>query len=89
MAKKIKNSDFIKVMIHLLESFNDEGVRIDKNTIHNEVLNDNDGFGAGNSKNLYKGAIDWTLWRNNFKPQNWPDTWMNMSVTDLCNILLN
>jgi hypothetical protein len=88
MAKKIKKSDFIKVMIHLLESFNDEGIEINENTIHHEVLNDNDGFGAGNSKNLYKGAIDWTLWRNKFKPQSWPDTWMDMSVTDLCNVLL-
>jgi hypothetical protein len=88
MAKKVKKSDFIEVMIYLLASFNDEGVNINENTIHKEVLNDNDGFGAGNSKNLYKGAVDWTLWKNKFKPKNWPDEWMEMSVDDLCNILL-
>ncbi|MDP2885520.1 MAG: hypothetical protein Q8P51_10925 [Ignavibacteria bacterium] len=42
------------VMKFQLKNFNDESVSINDNTVHREVLSENDGYGTANSKN-------WTL----------------------------
>ena len=76
------------VMIHHLNNFNDEGVEVTEDTLHQEVLSDNDGFGAANSKSLYKGVIRWTLARNGHEDPDWPSKWMEMSVRDLAGALI-
>jgi hypothetical protein len=76
------------VMKFHLKNFNDEGVIISADTIHNEVLSDSDGHGNANSKNIYKAVIRWTLKKQNHKDKPWPSNWIEMSVTVLAPLLL-
>jgi hypothetical protein len=71
-----------------LKHFNDENVSITDNTVHDEVLSDDDGFGAATSKNLYKGVIRWTLSTAGEEDATWPDDWMKLTVTELADRLL-
>ncbi|MGV8879371.1 MAG: hypothetical protein ACOH2A_10100 [Sphingobacteriaceae bacterium] len=88
MEKPISKDQLVSIMLYTLASFNDEGVDLSGSTVHQEVLSDNDGFGAGSSKNIYKGAIDWVFWKNQFNHQSWPANWMEMNVADLADTLL-
>ncbi|MDB4909023.1 MAG: hypothetical protein JWO05_3807 [Gemmatimonadetes bacterium] len=76
------------VMRYQLRHFNDEGVAISDGTVHDEVLADDDGFGAANSKAVYKAAIRWTLANNNGGDPDWPKNWMQMRVDTLAGKLL-
>jgi hypothetical protein len=71
------------VMKFQLTNFNDEGVTINDDTVHDEVLDDDDGFGNMNSKNLYKNAMKFTLAKKGHGIKKWPKTWMDMSVNEL------
>jgi hypothetical protein len=84
----IKPEQLRAVMRFHLGNFNDEGVTISDATVHNEVLSDSDGFGAASSKRLYKGVIRWTLEKNDGPDPEWPDDWMDLTVTELANALL-
>jgi len=76
------------VMKFHLKNFNDEGVEINDDTIHHDVLSATDGFGAANSKNIYKAVIRWTLKKNGHEDKRWPDDWMDLSVKELAPRLL-
>ena len=76
------------VMRFHLGNFNDEGVEVTDDTVHSTVLSDSDGFGAANSKALYKGAIRWTLAKADKQDPDWPRDWIDMTVTDLAGVLL-
>lgn len=65
-----------------LNNFNDEGVAINDDTKHKEVLSEDDGFGASNSKNIYHSAIHLTLHKTG-QAVPFPGSWMDMSVKDL------
>jgi len=78
-----------KIMLYELESFNDEGVELSETTVHNEVLSDDDGFGSATSKNIYRSSIRWVLAKNGYKDLPWPSNWMEWSVADLAEKLLN
>jgi hypothetical protein len=82
------NEQLRAVMRFHLDNFNDEGVDVTDDTLHKEVLSDSDGFGAANSKALYKGAIRWTLARADKRDPDWPREWMDLSVTQLSLVLL-
>lgn len=83
------NIDQMKnVMKYHLNNFNDEGVDIDDNTIHNQVLSDSDGFGRATSMRIYKAAMRWTLKKEKHKDKKWPQNWMKMSVDSLASKLL-
>lgn len=71
-----------------LKSFNDEGVKINDATVLNTVLSESDGFGASNSKALFKGLVRWSLAENNHVDPRWPDNWIDLSVHDLAAKLL-
>lgn len=88
MEKNITKEKLMEIMLYSLASFNDEGVNLSETTIHSEVLSDQDGYGAGNSKNIYKGAIDWIFWKNDLGRKVWPSGWMQMNVADLADTLL-
>jgi len=72
-----------RIMKRLLANFNDEGVRITNDTLHEEVLSDNDGFGSANSKRIYKALVRWVMIKNGKEDKKWPDDWLRMSVASL------
>ena len=83
-------SQLMNVMKYQLKHFNDEGVVIDNDTIHDTVLSDNDGFSTQTaSKSVYKGVIRWTLAKAKQDDRDWPADWMSMSVADLAAELLS
>jgi len=85
----MKISQLKAIMKYHLKSFNDEKVRISDSTIHNEVLDTNDMFGSVNSKMLYKNFIRYTMKKNKLEDRKWPVRWMELSVSDLANILIS
>ena len=76
------------VMKFHLRNFNDEGVKIGNETVLDTVLSDSDGFGASNSKALFKGSIRWTLWHHDQSDPRWPAGWMALTVEALAAKLL-
>ncbi len=78
-------------MIFHLRNFasGDNADDVSNETIHNTILKDDDGFGNATSKRLYKGIIRWTLDRNGDNDLEWPDKWMEMSVSALAERLTN
>jgi hypothetical protein len=82
------NEQLRAVMKFHLGNFNDEAVEVTDDTVHGTVLSDSDGFGAANSKALYKGAIRWTLAKADKRDPDWPREWMDLSVADLAAVLL-
>ena len=72
-----------EVMRFQLENFNDEGVKIDDDTIHSCVLSEDDGFAHVNSMQIYKDVIRFTLMKQGQKLVTWPSNWMTLSVAEL------
>lgn len=71
------------VMKFQLKNFNDEGGKINDNTIHNTVLRSDDGFGQANSKNIYQAFMLVTFKKHHQGNPNWPSDWLDMRVVDL------
>ena len=76
------------VMKFQLNNFNDEGVEINDQTIHNSVLSEDDGFGHVNSVQLYKDSIKFTLVKQGHKLKKWPPGWLYTSVEVLAERLI-
>ena len=77
-----------EIMKYHLRNFNDEAIVINDDTIHKQVLSDEDGFGAATSKRIYKAAIRWTLRKQGHEDKAWPSNWMDLSVNELAPKLL-
>ena len=77
-----------EVMKFHLANFNDEGVEINDNTIHNSVLSDSDGFGNSASKNIYRAVIRWTMKKNGHEDNPWPADWFDKDVEYLSSKIL-
>ena len=77
-----------EVMKFHLKNFNDEGVTVDDDTIHNTVLSDADGYGAANSKKIYRAIIRWTMRLNWHVDKVWPADWFDSSVKSLASKIL-
>ncbi len=74
------------VMIFHLTNFNRTGSTPDENTIHQDILSDDDGMNpATSSKKLYKGLVRFTIVSNGHEDKTWPSKWMELSVVDLAN----
>ena len=69
-----------EVMKFHLKNFNDEGVDINDNTVHNTVLSDSDGYGTSNSKTIYRAVIRWTMKKNGHEDKPWPSNWFDKDV---------
>ena len=78
-----------EVMKFQLSNFNNEGVEITDETVHDKVLDEDDGFGNMNSKSIYKDAIKFTLAKQGHGLKSWPSDWMDMSVKDLAEKLIS
>jgi len=82
--------ELINAMRKLLTNFNDEGVTISEDTVHNEVLSSEDGFGQASSKVIYKSSVDWIIWRNGGKKRKkWQSNWMEKTVREVAEKLLS
>jgi hypothetical protein len=77
-----------EVMKFHLTNFNDEGVEINNDTVHNTVLSDSDGYGAANSKYMYRAVIRWTMKRNGHQDKVWPSDWFDKSVSELASKII-
>ncbi len=67
-----------------LQAFNNEKIEISNETIHNDILDDNDGFRKSQSSmKLYQGAILWTVRANGGSKFKFPKGWMGFSVKEL------
>ncbi len=77
-----------QIMKFQLGNFNDEGVNINDDTIHDTVLSTDDGFAHVNSVEMYKNVIQFTLIKQGNGLKNWPDYWLSLSVADLSNQII-
>jgi hypothetical protein len=77
-----------EVMKYHLKSFNDEGVGINDQTIHNTVLSDADGIGNANSKTIYRAFMRWTMTENGHKDKVWPSDWFEKDVSYLASKII-
>ncbi|GAA4736570.1 hypothetical protein [Flavisolibacter ginsenosidimutans] len=85
----VTKSQLMEVMKFHLNNFNDEGVTINNDTIHNSVLSDSDGVTSQtSSKNIYKGIIRWTMNANGHEDKPWPLKWMEQSVDELSTAII-
>lgn len=71
------------IMKFQLKNFNDEGISINDRTIHDDVLDEKDGFGQVNSVKLYKDVIRFTLIRQGHEDRQWPGDWLQHTVEQL------
>lgn len=76
------------VMKFSLKNFNEEGVPINDDTVHNTVLSETDGFGTANSKAIYKAIIRRALIKNDHEDKRWPNNWMAFTVSQLANYFI-
>lgn len=73
-----------------LQAFNNEKLDISNETIHNDILADNDGFRPSiSSMKLYQGAIQWTIWANGGNKYKFPQGWMDMTVQELAEDIIS
>jgi len=77
-----------KIMKFHLKNFNQTSTPINNQTIHEDVLNDSDGYGASSSKRIYRATIRWTMKRNGLQDKAWPKNWFKLSVTELASKIL-
>jgi len=77
-----------EVMKYHLKNFNDEGVAINNQTIHNTVLSDSDGIGNANSKTIYRAVIRWTMIKNDHEDKVWPSNWFEKDVAYLASKII-
>ena len=75
------------VMKFHLKNFNDEGVTINDQTVHDDVLDDDEG--RVSSKRLYKGFVRWTIIRQDHEDKAWPRRWIDMTVAELAPKLID
>lgn len=76
------------IMKFQLMNFNDEEVIINNDTLHKEVLNEEDGFGHVNSVQIYKDVMRFTLMKQGHKLKKWPEQWLELSVADLSELII-
>lgn len=73
-----------------LQSFNNEKLDISNETIHSDILDDNDGFRPSQSSmQLYKGAILWTVRMNGGTKFKFPKGWVGMTVRELAEFIIS
>ncbi|MFT3908933.1 MAG: hypothetical protein QM737_05865 [Ferruginibacter sp.] len=77
-----------EIMIFHLTNLNATANKIDENSIHSNILSDDDGHGAANSKNIYRACIRWTFKQNGLPDNPWPADWFQNSVGYLASKLV-
>ncbi len=72
-----------EVMKFQLQNFSKDDIVINDDTIHGDVLSDDDGFGHVNPVKIYRDAIRFTLKKEGHELKKWPDQWLKLSLHDL------
>lgn len=80
-------AQLIDVMIFHLNNFSSGALDITGQTLHSEVLTD-DGLGSATSKRIYKAIIRWTLLNAGVQDKTWPSKWIELSINQLSDRLL-
>lgn len=91
MANKLTLDALKQVMKEaLLPPFNNEGVEINDDTIHDAILDADDGFTPNqSSQKLYSGGLQWVIWRNGGRKVKFPADWMQQSVSQLAEFIMS
>lgn len=80
--------DLTSIMLYQLQNLNGSDENLPPDTVHSSILSDKDGYGAANSKNIYRNSIIFTLKKANKEIKKWPADWMSLTVSDLASKLL-
>lgn len=72
-----------EVMRFQLSNFNDENEEISDDTIHKNILSEDDGFSHVNSVSIYKDVIKFVLLKQGHVLKKWPEHWLNLTVDEL------
>ena len=78
-----------EVMLFHLKNFTSDPSVVNKDTIHDTVLSEEDGSGTANSKRLYKGFVRFTIIREGHNDKPWPVNWMTCSINELAPKLID
>lgn len=90
MANKVTLENLMENMRVKLQAFNNEKLDISNETIHNDILDERDGFRPSQSSmKLYQGAIQWTVWANGGDKVKFPTGWMGMTVQELAEDIIS
>lgn len=90
MANKLTKENLVEEMLIKLQVFNNEGVALSGESVHDEVLSPDDGFESSpSSKKLYYGAMQWTIWANKGTKVKWPNNWITYTVNDLADFIMS
>jgi len=71
------------IMIGALKLFNRTEPTVNRDTIHDSVLNTDDGAGTATSSRLYKGIIRNVMVNEGHEDKKWPKDWMTMDIKSL------
>lgn len=89
MANKLTLDPLQDGMRDLLSTFNKDGIEITNDTIHKSVLNEGNAKKLAFQKKLYKGGVDWIIWRNEGKEVKIPSDWMDLSVKAVAEFIMS
>lgn len=84
----LDKTKLLSAMRYYMQAFNDEGVTITDQTVHEKCLADDDGFGQASSMQMYKDAVRWTLFKKGNTIKAWPLNWMKQTLDALADQLL-
>lgn len=76
-------------MRDLLLTFNKNNIEITNDTVHKTVLEDDNAKKAARNKRLYKGGVEWIVWRNEGKEVKLPSDWLDLSVRALAEFIMS
>jgi hypothetical protein len=76
------------IMRFQLKNFSGETSAISDDTVHREILNENEWFGHINSIQLYKNVIRYTIKNQGHDLKIWPEEWLSMSIKELAPLII-
>lgn len=79
-------NDLIATMVFLLKKLDAKQIGVNKNTVHNDVLGDDN---PHNEELWYEGMISTIIAKNNGTNPNWPASWLKMPPSQLAPRLLS
>lgn len=84
----MNNAQLREVMKYHLKNFSINDVEITDETLHKDILSEEDGIGSANSKRIYRSFIRWTLLQAGEEDKPWPKKWIDLSVADFSTKLI-
>lgn len=88
MANKLTKANLVEEILIKLEGYNKRRVILDGETVLGDVLS-NDFPGVPPIKNLFKGAMKWTIASNGGKIPKFPSNWTTYTVNDFAEFIMS